>query len=210
MNSTNPKFILESPAFYTFTRHYKDRITAIYEMDYCFFDTKDFQLLQNGYTARIRAIQSKNFKSHFEFKLNTNVLRSNSSKPINTVSAFLQPNDVQRVLSHQISLLLPTILPSSIINTIKEKTHGSPLETVAIYKINRTFLTFEDVLIRCDKCTYDNSSYFEISYQANNSTEALEKVKGLLNSFNISFSFSTLSKLSRIDVFVPHLNMLPK
>ena len=59
--------------------------------------------------------------------------------------------------------------------------------------------TINEITIKADIGTYENDSYYEISVYANNKEEAKEKMKDIFKSLNISYSFSTLSKLSRID-----------
>ena len=206
MNSSQEKFIFDSSAFYTFIRHYKDQIRAQYEINYFYFDTKDMALIKNNHTARIRSISSNDYKNFLEFKLNTDITKQKNNEIITTVSAFLKPTDIDNIIVDQAISLTQNTLPPSIIKKISEVTQEKTIEIVALYKIIRKYLTLGDITVKVDIGTYENNSFYEISFYANNKEEAKEKMKDLFKSLNISYSFSTLSKLSRIDKFIPYLN----
>ncbi|KAK8887696.1 hypothetical protein M9Y10_038750 [Tritrichomonas musculus] len=208
MNSAHEKFIFDSSAFYTFIRHYKDQIRAQYEINYFYFDTKDMALIQNNQTARIRSISSADCKNFFEFKLNTDIIKTKNEDIITTISAFLKPSDIDTIIIDQAISLTHRVLPQSIIKKVSETTQEKSIDLVAIYKIMRKYLTLGEITIKADICTYENNNFYEISFDANNMEEAKEKMKDLFKSLNVSYSFSTLSKLSRIDVFMPYLNKL--
>lgn len=207
MNSSHEKFIFDSTAFYTFIRHYKDQVRAQYEVDYYYFDTPNKALIKNNQTARIRSISSSDYKN-FEFKLNTDIIKQKNEEVITSVSAFLKPTDIDNITAERAISLTQNTLPPSIIKKITKITQEKSIEIVALYKIKRKYLTINEITIKADIGTYENDSYYEISVYANNKEEAKEKMKDIFKSLNISYSFSTLSKLSRIDKFIPYLNKL--
>lgn len=206
MNSSHEKFIFDSSAFYTFIRHYKDHVRAQYEVNYYYFDSSDKVLIQNNETARIRSILSNDYKNYFEFKLNTDITKQKNKEVITSISAFLKPTDFENIIVERAISLTQKTLPPSIIKKISEITQEKSIEIVALYKIIRKYLILDDITVKADIGTYENDSYYEISFYANNKEEAKEKMKDVFKSLNISYSFSTLSKLSRIDKFIPYLN----
>ncbi|OHS99660.1 hypothetical protein TRFO_08291 [Tritrichomonas foetus] len=204
MNTSHEKILLDSSAFYTFIRHYKNKIDACYEMNYYYYDTEDMTLIKKNQTARLRSIQSKDYKAQWEFRFNNDVIKSQENI-ITTNSAFIQLHDAESVITNPSHLLTAKFLPETIHQNLKDIPEAS-LKNVAMFRINRKYLSFGEILIKADEFVYGKNSFYEIGFNSNNRETAKEKMKEALSSLGISFSFSTLSKLSRVDSFIPYLD----
>ena len=208
MNTFHEKIILDSSAFYTFVRHFKNQIDASYELCYFYFDTTDFDLIKKNQTLRIRSFQSQDYKAQWEFRYNTNIFNSKANETVSFISAYLQQNEAEKIINEPTNILTGQILPNSISDNVKDLSNKI-MKIAGSFRINRKFMSFGEILVKADECVFDKNTFYEISINANDFASAKEKIKEKLSALNLSFSFSNLSKLSKIESFRPYI-MSPK
>ena len=196
MTEIEVKLELTEKSYFEFIDHYKDNIIDTLDQWNIFFDSQDCILGRTGRTCRLRRIiHADNKEEWFVTSKSSGILSQ----------GIASHKEIEGLIPKENALIMlkrPKLVFSQLPNCIQECLHDLSqveFEPRADFRTIRRVIPWNDHHIESDESFLPNKSkFYELEIESSTPTEVKERISAELQSLNIPFQDSRISKSGRL------------